>query len=80
MSTLPKREVTVEEALAELRQLIGDYPQIIVDIRDCGRETRGRHGRMEYGAQIGMNGEQFTAPTMAKVLAQVRRWHKQQSE
>lgn len=70
--------VTVEEALAELRKLVGPYPQIIVDIRDCGQETRSKHGRIEYCAQIGMNGEQYTAATMAKVLAQVRKWKEQQ--
>lgn len=64
---------TVEEALKELRKLVGSYPQIIVDIRDCGRETRSKHGQMEYCAQIGMNGQQYTGPTMARVLAQVRR-------
>ena len=73
------KELTVDEALRELRKLIGSHQQIIVDIRDCGRETRSRHGRIEYAAQIGMNGEQFTAPTMAKVLIKVRRWHKGQS-
>lgn len=65
--------LTVEECLAELRKLVGPFPQIIVDIRDCGQETRGQHGRMEYCAQIGMNGQQYTAPTMAGVLAQVRK-------
>jgi hypothetical protein len=76
---MPAKDITVDEALTELRKLVGSHPQIIVDIRDCGRETRSRHGRIEYCAQIGMNGEQFTAPTMARVLRQVRKWHKGQS-
>lgn len=67
------KPVSVEEALAELRKLVGRYPQIIVDIRDCGQETRSKHGRVEYCAQIGANGDQYTAPTMKKVLAQVRK-------
>jgi hypothetical protein len=69
---------SVEEALKELRELVGDHPQIIVDIRDCGTETRSKHGRVEYGAQIGMNGEQFSAATMKQVLAKVRRWRARQ--
>lgn len=76
---MPVKGITADEALTELRKLVGSHPQIIVDIRDCGRETRSRHGRIEYCAQIGMNGEQFTAPTMAKVLAQVRKLYKEQS-
>lgn len=71
-------EQTVESALEELRRLVGPYPQIIVDIRDCGNETRGPHGRVEYAAQIGMNGEQFTAKTMRGVLRQVRKWKESQ--
>ena len=77
---MPKtdKELTVEECLAELREIFGPIPQIIVDIRDCGRETRSQHGRLEHGAQIGMNGEEFTAPTMSGVLRKVRAWHKAQ--
>lgn len=67
------RNLTVEECLTELRNLVGPFPQIIVDIRDCGQETRGQYGRIEYCAQIGMNGQQYTAPTMAKVLTKVRK-------
>ncbi len=78
MNSEGNRELTVESALKELRKLHGPYPQITVDIRDCGRETRSRHGRIEYCAQIGMDGQEYTAPTMAKVLAQVRRAHKEQ--
>lgn len=74
----PVAELTVEEALSELRNLLGSYPQIIVDVRDCGQETRSKHGRVEYCAQIGVNGEQYTAPTMVKVLAQVRKWKERQ--
>lgn len=65
-------KLAVEQCLKELRETVGPYPQIIVDVRDCGQETRSQHGRVEFSAQIGMNGEQFTARTMAKVLAQVR--------
>lgn len=63
--------LTVEDTLQEIRKIVGPYPQIIVDIRDCGQETRGSHGRIEYSAQLGMNGEQYTAATIAGVLAQV---------
>lgn len=71
-------ELTVESCLAELRELVGPYPQIVVDIRDCGNETRSQHGRVECCAQIGANGEQFTAKTFKKVLAQARKWKAQQ--
>ena len=67
-------QLTVEEALKQLRELVGPYPQIIVDIRDCGEETRCKYCRIEYCAQIGMNGEQYTDRTMARVVARVRAW------
>lgn len=63
--------LTVEDALQEIRKIVGPYPQIIVDVRDCGQETRGPHGQVEYSAQIGMNGEQYAAATIAGMLAQV---------
>lgn len=68
-----EQQSIVDEALKELREIVGSHPQVIVDIRDCGGETRSKHGRIEYTAQIGMNGPQYTAPTMGKVIAQVRR-------
>lgn len=69
-------ELTVEAALKELREMF-PYVQIIVDIRDCGQETRsGRNGRLEYGAQIGMNGEQFAEATLPKLMTVVRAWKK----
>lgn len=71
-------DLTIDDALKELRKMFGPYPQIIVDIRDCGNETRGPHGKVEYGAQIGMNGEQFTAKTMRGVLRKVRKWKESQ--
>jgi hypothetical protein len=66
-------DISMDDALGELRKIVGPHPQIIVDVRDCGVETRSRHGRIEYCAQVGMNGPQYTAPTMAKVIAQVWR-------
>lgn len=45
------KQPTIEEAVSQLRKLLGPYPQIIVDIRDCGKETRSKHGRIEYAAQ-----------------------------
>lgn len=66
--------LTVESLRSELRQLFPDV-QIIVDIRDCGTETQTLRGStLEYGAQIGMNGNEFVGDSPAQVLAAVRAW------
>lgn len=71
MTTNPA-DISMDDALGELRKIVGPHPQIIVDVRDCGVETRSKHGRIEYCAQIGVNGPQYTAQTMAKVVTQIR--------
>lgn len=71
-------QITAEQLLNQLREMYGPGPQIIVDIRDCGTETRSPNGKIEYGAQIGMNGEQFEAKTIAGVLRKVRKWKESQ--
>ena len=66
-------ELTAEQCLAELREISGSYPQIIIDLRDCGSETN-EQGRIEYTIQIGANGQDFTGTTLADCMAQVRAW------
>jgi hypothetical protein len=69
----------MEEALAELRKMFGLEPQICIGIRDCGEETiTPRDTTFEYGAQIGMNGEEFSADTLAELMAQIRTWKQEQ--
>lgn len=60
---------TIESAMAKLRKRFGPYPQLVVSVRDCGDETQTVRGTsLEYGIQVGMNGNEFDADTMAKAL------------
>jgi hypothetical protein len=66
------KPLTVEDALNETRRLFPDV-QIIVSVRDCGEETTTIRGTTrEYGIQIGMNGDEFDADTLAEAMEAVR--------
>lgn len=67
----------ISAVLSELRELLGPYPQLCIDFRDCGKETRTIRGTTkEYSIQVGANGQDFTGDTLSDVMKQVRRWHK----
>jgi hypothetical protein len=60
---------TVESALIKLRKR---WPkkQFIISLRDCGEETQTVRGTsLEYGIQVGMNGQEFDADTLPEALA-----------
>jgi hypothetical protein len=70
--------ITVEDVLAELREMFPDL-QIIVSVRDCGEETLTVRGKaIEYSIQVGMNGHDFDADTLAESLQAVRDWKEKQ--
>lgn len=68
-----RSELTIESALAELREMFPDV-QLIVSVRDCGEETVTRFGTArEYSIQVGMNGDEFTdADSLAEAVQRVR--------
>lgn len=70
----------IAAALAELRSMFPGL-QIIVSVRDCGDETATLRGTaLEYSIQVGINGEEFDADTLAEVMAAVRAWKEQQQK
>lgn len=69
--------LNLEDALREIRELVGPEPQVCVGIRDCGEETTTLRGTtVEYDAQIGMNGVDFVGDSVAEILAAVRAYKK----
>lgn len=70
--------LTVESALAELREMFPDV-QIAIGVRDCGEETVTVRGtQREWSIQIGMNGQDFDADTLDLALQAVRDWREKQ--
>ena len=73
----PNKEISVEAALVKVRRLFPDV-QIIISVRDCGNETRTRRGTTrEYGIQVGMNGHEFDADTLAEALSAAKQFTKE---
>ena len=72
--------LTVEAAREQLRSMFPDV-QIIIGIRDCGDETiTPRNTTLEYNAQIGMNGEDFTGDSLLDLMSEIRAWAKSRRE
>lgn len=62
----------------ELRKVVGPSVQLIISARDCGEETQTLRGtKLEYSIQVGMNGEEFDADSLAEALQKVRDWKEQ---
>lgn len=67
-------DISMVQALAQIRDMFPGL-QIIVSIRDCGVETVTPTGEtLEFSAQVGMNGQDFTADRMSEVVAKIRAW------
>jgi hypothetical protein len=62
------REYTVESALAELRKLFPHH-QVSVDM-SYPEYSKKRW----YYIQVGVNGQDFHAPTLRNCMAQVKKW------
>jgi hypothetical protein len=63
-----------ESALSELREMFPDR-QVSVDVsfpEYCNRKR--------YYIQVGVNGEDFQAPTLSKCMSAVRKWKESKSK
>ncbi len=68
------KEYYAESALSELREMFPDR-QVSVDVSFPEYSNIKR-----YYIQIGVNGQDFHAPTLNKCMAKVRKWKVSQSK
>jgi hypothetical protein len=65
-------DLAIESVLTELRKMFPDL-QVSVDVSLPEYSNTKR-----YYIQVGINGEDFHAPTLKKCMAQVRKWKESQ--
>jgi hypothetical protein len=66
-------EYTVEAVLEQLRQMFPDR-QVSVDV-----SYPEYSNKKQYYIQVGVNGQDFHAPTLRRCMAQVKKWRESQS-
>jgi hypothetical protein len=66
-------EYTVETALKDLRKLFPRH-QVSVDV-----SYPEYSNKKQYYIQVGVNGQDFHAPTLRSCMAQVKKWRESQS-